>query len=103
MRRPRRAFRRGGKRTRTWLASSLLAEQAPLELENELIAALARVAPQVVRDIGVGLALPVGHDRPDQPCPPRRTALSDRRGKHGRKERLQRHEGPQSAVPRLTS
>src|SRR5262245_18770778 len=99
MRRPRRAFRRGGKRTRTWLASSLLAEQAPLELENELIAVLAGMTPQVVRDVRVSLALPLGHDWGDQPSPPRRTAFLDRRGDQGRKERLQRHEFPQSAIP----
>src|SRR5262245_50101721 len=99
MRQRRRAFRGGEKRTRTWLASSLLAEQAALELENELIAVLAGMTPQVVRDVGIGLALPLGHDRGDQPSPPRRTAFFGRRSGQGWKERLQRHEFPQSAIP----
>src|SRR5262245_2970890 len=101
MRQRRRASRRAKKRTRTWLASSLLAEQAPLELKNELIAVLAGMTPQAVRDVGIGLVLPLGHDRGDQPSPPRRTAFLGRRSRQGWKERLQRHEFPQSAIPHL--
>jgi len=57
-----------------------LAQEPPLELDEELIAVLVAMAPQVIRDVVVGLALPVDHDRPDQPRPLRRTAFVCRRG-----------------------